>query len=147
MLSDSRQARQTQSIYGEGSQRTTRCPFTCGLVGRTTAIRTVCPCNPLSPSLFYFHLQLFCFFYFLFSWNVVSKHLFPIFCLNFFGSQIFSCTKILQHDICFQNLSISKYSNPNVYGIYLFRVFSSLFFLKVLFKIVCISLVYDRLFY
>ena len=59
-------------------------------------------------SFWIFYLEILCHIYLQF-FNL------RIFCLGFFGSLTFSCTKILHHDFFLQNLSMSKYSSPNFY--------------------------------
>ena len=72
----------------------------------------------------FFYLKILC-------QNIYLQFLYlRIFWLDFFSFQFFSCTKILHHDFSLQKFLISKYSSPNFYGSFLFRVFSFKFVSK-----------------
>ena len=87
-----------------------------------------------------FYLQLSCFIIFLFFRNFVFKIFSPnfypiIFCLDLLAPKC-----LLVQKFCTMTFLCKTYSR-NFYRILLFRVFSSNFSLKALFRIVCISLV------
>ena len=110
----------------ERSARSTRCPRTWGVLVAPLYICTVLfPASIFTFSFLNFmcsnfHLQPFFipFEFFISKFCVTFISNFSIsesFAWTFFGSLIFSCTKILHHDFSLQNLSMSKYSSPNFY--------------------------------